>query len=62
MDPASQEKQGVNYLQYRTRRWTRPLPVDAPNAEAAQQVHREAHGPVATRSSRCAKATKPSSA
>jgi hypothetical protein len=49
MDLAVQEKHDVNYLRY----WFNEdsgrvyCLVDAPNAEAAAQVHREAHGLVA---------------
>jgi hypothetical protein len=49
MDLAVQEKYGVKYLQY----WFNEEAgrvyclVDAPNAEAANTVHREAHGLVA---------------
>ena len=48
-DLATQEKHGVKYLKY----WHDPNAgkifclVDAPNAEAAAAVHREAHGLVA---------------
>ena len=48
-DLATQEKYGVNYLRY----WVDEEAgrifclVDAPNADAANTVHREAHGLVA---------------
>ncbi len=48
-DLATQEKYGVNYLKY----WVDEAAgkifclVDAPDAEAANTVHREAHGLVA---------------
>ena len=48
-DLATQERYGVSYLRY----WVDPAEgkifclVDAPDAEAANTVHREAHGLVA---------------
>ena len=48
-DLATQQRYGVNYLQY----WVDPAAgkifclVDAPDPEAANSVHREAHGLVA---------------
>ena len=49
MDLAVQEKHDVKYLQYWFNEGTGRVHclVDAPSAEAAQQVHREAHGLVA---------------
>jgi hypothetical protein len=49
MDLATQEKFGVNYVQYWFNEGTGRVYclVDAPTAEAAAQVHREAHGLVA---------------
>jgi Nickel responsive protein SCO4226-like len=49
MDLAVQEKHGVKYLQYWFNEATGRVYclVEAPNAEAANLVHREAHGLVA---------------
>ena len=49
MDLATQEKYGVKYLRYWFDEGTGRVYclVDAPNADAAAQVHREAHGLVA---------------
>ena len=49
MDLAVQEQHGVKYLQYWFNEETGRVYclVDAPNAEAAHTVHREAHGLVA---------------
>lgn len=49
MDLAVQEKHGVNYLRYWFNEDTGRVYclVDAPSPEAAEQVHREAHGLVA---------------
>lgn len=46
MDLAVQEKHHVKYLRYWFNEGTGRVHclVDAPSAEAAQQVHREAHG------------------
>ena len=46
MDLAVQEKHSVKYLRYWFNEGTGRVHclVDAPSAEAAQQVHREAHG------------------
>jgi len=46
MDLAVQEKHDVKYLQYWFNEGTGRVHclIDAPSAEAAQQVHREAHG------------------
>jgi hypothetical protein len=48
-DLKTQEKYGVKYLQYWYNEKTGQVfcLVDAPNKEAAEQVHREAHGLVA---------------
>lgn len=48
-DLATQEKHGVKYLQYWFNDQTGRVYclVEAPNAEAAHAVHREAHGLVA---------------
>ena len=45
-DVATQEKHGVNYLKYWFNEKTGDVfcLVEAPNMEAAIQVHREAHG------------------
>lgn len=49
MDLAVQEKHGVKYLRYWFNEDTGRVYclVEAPNADAAAQVHREAHGLVA---------------
>jgi hypothetical protein len=46
MDLATQEKHGVTYLQYWFNEETGRVYclVEAPSAEAARTVHREAHG------------------
>ena len=46
MDLATQEKHSVKYLQYWFNEDTGRVHclINAPNAEAAAQVHREAHG------------------
>lgn len=48
-DLATQEKYGVKYLQYWYNEKTGQVfcLVEAPNKEAAERVHREAHGLVA---------------
>jgi hypothetical protein len=49
MDLATQEKHGANYLRYWFNEGTGRVYclVDAPSKEAAEAVHREAHGLVA---------------
>ena len=49
MDLATQEKYGVNFLQYWFNAGTGRVYclIDAPSAETAGQVHKEAHGLVA---------------
>jgi hypothetical protein len=46
MDPATEEKHGVKYLRYWFNEKTGRIYclVEAPSAEAAEAVHREAHG------------------
>jgi hypothetical protein len=49
MDLATQEKHGVNYLRYWFNEDSGRIHclIEAPSAQAAEQVHREAHGLVA---------------